>query len=149
MALSLTLLLGFSVLGAATDPKAAILAADRVQPKTLAALLADKVAKSKPKLLQVGFIELYRDGHIPGSVYAGPASEKKGLKALEAAVKGLKRESPLVIYCGCCPWEHCPNVLPAYQRLKALGFKHVQVLEMDHGLDIDWTKQGFPTTKPE
>jgi hypothetical protein len=132
---------------AAADNKAAILKADRVQPKSLAALLASKASTPRPNLIHIGFQELYRQGHIPGSVYSGPPSTPAGLKALESTANSLSRDQALVIYCGCCPWGDCPNVLPAYKLLRKMGFKKVQVLEMRKNYGSDWAEKGYPDMK--
>lgn len=95
----------------------------------------------------VGFEFLYRAGHIPGSVFAGPASESAGLAKLQAQVKSLPRTKPIIIYCGCCPFIKCPNVRPAYRALKAMGFRNVKVLEIDGSFQQDWVKKGYPFDK--
>lgn len=145
----LALCLGAATAGAAKDPKTAIVAADRVQPKGLAALLAAKTPKAKPGLLHIGFQELYRQGHIPASIFAGPGTTAAGLKLLESKVKGLSRDKALVLYCGCCPWGDCPNVLPAYQLLKKMGFKNLKVLEIKENFGADWAAKGYPETQGE
>lgn len=121
-------------------------AAALLEPAALARRLGD-VKKPRPVLLQVGFVELYKIGHIPGSVYAGPASRPEGLAKLRERVKGLSRDRELVVYCGCCPFVHCPNVEPAYAALKALGFKRVRVLELKRSFGQDWSGAGLPTVK--
>jgi hypothetical protein len=35
-----------------------------------------------------------------------------------------------VIYCGCCPWTHCPNMKPADDALHAMGFTKVKSLSI-------------------
>ena len=71
---------------------------------------------------------LYTQAHIPGSEYIGPASSESGLQQLHKRVEPLPRDKFIVIYCGCCPWSHCPNVKPAHDALRALGFTNVKVL---------------------
>jgi hypothetical protein len=34
----------------------------------------------------------------------------------------------VVIYCGCCPLDKCPNVRPAFTLLKTMGFTNLHVL---------------------
>ena len=90
------------------------------QPKELVAQIQAK--GPQPALIHVGFAVLYRGKHIPNSVYAGPANTPAGLQALRAAVASLPRDREIVVYCGCCPWDHCPNIKPAMEALKQMGF---------------------------
>ncbi len=107
--------------------------------------LSDQKSK-KPVILQVGFDFLYNEEHIPGTKYAGPASNKKGIDTLKAEVKNLSRDQEIIIYCGCCPWKHCPNIRPAYKTLSDLGFKNVHVLYLPDSFAKDWKDKGYPVT---
>jgi len=64
-------------------------------------------------VLQVGSRLLFDREHIPGAIYAGPAFKPEGIEALRARVAPLSRSRAIVLYCGCCPWSHCPNIAPA------------------------------------
>lgn len=111
-----------------------------IQPKELAAGLS-----SKPAIFHVGFNTLWRNGkHIPGAVYAGPGARPEGLDALKAAVAKLPRDRQIVIYCGCCPWDHCPNVRPALALLQQLGFTHVHALYLAQNFKTNWIDAGYP-----
>ncbi len=96
------------------------------------------------KWIQVGFRVLYKGAHIPGSIYAGPASTPSGLRRLRHLVKAWPRTASIVIYCGCCPFRMCPNIRPAYALLHGMGFTHIQVLDLPQGLDRDWIQKGLP-----
>jgi hypothetical protein len=52
-----------------------------------------------------------------------------------------------VLYCGCCPWDKCPNVRPAYDALKKMGFLQLKVLRMNQDFARDWVEKGLPTEK--
>ena len=121
-----------------------------VQPKDLAAQLAGKV--SNPVVIHVGPNFLYRGKHIPGSVYAGPGAQPAGLDALKAVVDKLPRTREIVVYCGCCPWSHCPNVKPAVEFLRQMGFTKVKAMYVETSFAADWTDKGYPveagTPKP-
>ena len=105
-------------------------------------------AKSeKPLLIQVGSHVLYTQAHIPGSEYIGPASNESGLQSLRKRVGPLPRNKFIVLYCGCCPWSHCPNVKPADDALRAMGFTNVKVLYIADNLGADWVDKGFPIAK--
>jgi thiosulfate/3-mercaptopyruvate sulfurtransferase len=114
-----------------------------IQPKELAAALRSSTSP-KPLLLQVGFRVLYVQAHIPGSEYMGAASTAEGLQQLRARVEKLPRNEAIVLYCGCCPWTHCPNVQAAYQQVHSMGFTNVKVLYIAHDFGTDWVSKGYP-----
>lgn len=120
------------------------LAADlnTIEPKDLAATLDSKAGR--PLLIHVGFPTLYRGKHIPQSIYAGPASRPDGLEALKKAAANLPRDRELVVYCGCCPWEMCPNIKPAVEALKQMGFTKVKALMIAKNFQADWVDHGYP-----
>jgi thiosulfate/3-mercaptopyruvate sulfurtransferase len=101
----------------------------------------------KPLMIQVGSHVLYSQAHIPGSEYIGPASSADGLERLRKRVEPLPRNKFVLIYCGCCPWSHCPNVKPADDALHALGFTNVKVLYIANNFGADWVDKGYPVAK--
>jgi rhodanese-related sulfurtransferase len=124
-------------------------AASLIEPQELAALLKDTPAAKQPLLLQVGFRKLYDQAHIPGSEYAGPTSTPAGLEILRERVAHLPKDAAIVIYCGCCPWSHCPNIAAAYDLLHKLGFTRVRVLHVADNFGSDWVDKGYATaTQP-
>ena len=116
-------------------------AAQVTQPSQLAAELSKG---AKPLILQVGFEVLYKSKHIPGSIYAGPASTPEGLEALKQAVRTLPKNANIYIYCGCCPIDKCPNIRPAFKELKAMGFTHLHVVMLETSFGKDWVAHGYP-----
>lgn len=100
-------------------------------------------------ILQVGSRLLFDEAHIPGSEYAGPASSAMGLEALRTRVAGLPRSRPIVLYCGCCPWDHCPNVAPAWALLHGMGFTHLRVLYIASNFGTDWVARGYGIEKSQ
>lgn len=127
-------------------PAASIPVADLIQPATLAADLK-RTSAPKPVILQVGFRTLYVQAHIPGAEYVGAASEDAGLQNLRARVATLAKDTAIVIYCGCCPWSHCPNIAAAYDALHAMGFTGVKVLYIADNFGDNWANQGYPVAK--
>lgn len=101
----------------------------------------------KPLVLCVGFPVLYQGGHIVGAKFAGPASRSAGIQALKHAVQNLPRDKHIVLYCGCCPWNRCPNIRPAFSTVQELGFTNVQVLSLPTNFREDWIAKGFPIEK--
>lgn len=118
-------------------------ASQLVQPEQLAASLRSP-QEPKPLILQVGFRVLYVQAHIPGSEYVAAGSSPNGVQQLRARVEKLPRSKAIVLYCGCCPWSHCPNVKPAYQELRDMGFTNVKVLFIARDFGTDWVSKGYP-----
>jgi len=101
----------------------------------------------KPLIIQVGSHVLYTEAHIPTSEYIGPASREIGLLQLRKRVEPLPRNKSIVLYCGCCPWNHCPNVKPADDALQAMGFTNVKVLYIANNFGADWVDKKYPVAK--
>jgi thiosulfate/3-mercaptopyruvate sulfurtransferase len=117
---------------------------DLLEPAALAGILQS--AKSKPPvILAVAFPVLYNNKHLPHAIFAGPGSSPDGIDALKKAVAGLPKDSDIVIYCGCCPMEKCPNVRPAYSTLRQMGFTKVRVLRVPTNMTTDWFDHGYPS----
>jgi thiosulfate/3-mercaptopyruvate sulfurtransferase len=118
-----------------------------INPEDLVRLLPS--SKEKPLMLQVGSHMLFLQAHIPGSEYAGPAANGSGLQQLRKRVESLPRNKFIVLYCGCCPWNHCPNVKPADDALHSMGFTNVRVLYIADNFGTNWVDKGYPTAKGE
>ena len=97
----------------------------------------------KALILQVGSRVLFEQAHIPGAEYAGPTSRPEGLELLRKRVANLPRDREIVIYCGCCPWNRCPNLGPAWSLLESMGFTHVRALYIADNFGADWVAKGF------
>lgn len=123
--------------GAEAIPKSALM-----QPADLVALLS-----KKPMVICVAFPFLYRAAHVEGALYGGAGSKPEGLETLAALVKSVRKDKEIVLYCGCCPWDHCPNMEPAYNKLKSLGYTRVKAVMIPTNLHTDWITKGYPTTK--
>lgn len=119
-----------------------------VNPDELVKILQSSKA-DKPLLIHVGSHVLYAQAHIPGSEYIGPASDANALQRLRARVESLPRNKFIVIYCGCCPWTHCPNMKPADDALHAMGFTNVKSLYIADNFGTDWVDKGYPVAKGE
>lgn len=120
---------------------------DLIEPADLAARLTNSTAPKSP-ILFVGFTVLYRGGHIPGAILAGPASKAEGLEELRQAAAKLPHDAPVIIYCGCCPFDHCPNVRPAFAELRKMGFTKVTLLDIPANMATDWISKGYPFQRP-
>jgi len=127
-------------------------AADSTNLKTLTSeelLHMLKAPNAKPLLFHVGSHMLYLQAHIPSSEYLGAGSTEQGIQNLRKRVGGLPKNTAIVLYCGCCPWSHCPNVNPAYDALQHMGFTNVKVLYIANNFGADWVDKGYPVAKGE
>ncbi len=127
-------------------------AADSTRLKTVSAedVVSSLTAKTgKPLLFHVGSHMLYLQAHIPGSDYLGAGSTPEGIERLRKRVSTLPKNTDIVLYCGCCPWSHCPNVNPAYEVLQQMGFTNVKVLFIANNFGTDWVDKGYPVAKGE
>lgn len=116
--------------------------ADLLEPAQLAEELqtAKQIA---PTIVYVGFRTLFEGGHIPGASFHGTASKEDGLADLKTWAAKLPRSTNLIIYCGCCPFDHCPNIRPAYSALHEMGFTHLRVLVLPTSFAADWIEKGY------
>ena len=128
----------------APDPWAA---EQTISPAAFAKELADSKAGDRPTIVCVGFRNFYEGAHIPGASYHGPASTADGLDDLKKFASDLPSTTGLVIYCGCCPLVHCPNVRPAFSALVGMGFARVRLLALQQSFASDWMKPGYPVSK--
>jgi len=118
---------------------------DLLDASTAAAKL--KARPADQPLLQVGFQALYKSVRVTGAKYAGPGSTAEGIANLEQQVKGVPTDRAILLYCGCCPWEKCPNIRPAFKKLHDLGYTNVQVVKIPTNLHNDWVEPGYPVEK--
>ena len=117
--------------------------AQLLKPEALVQLL-HTTNKDKPLILQVGSHMLFAQAHIPGSEYAGQGSQPAGIEQLQNRVNSLPRKKLIVLYCGCCPWNRCPNLGPAFAKLRDMGFTNVKVLYLANNFGADWAGKGYP-----
>lgn len=132
----------------AAQPAASIPAEKLVQPEQWAAKIKDGSAAST-LMFHVGFKTMFDQAHIPGSQYAGPGNSGAGLQVLRDRVAQVEKDSPILIYCGCCPWVRCPNMAGAYEALVELGFTNVKALFIEDNFGKDWVEKGYPTGKSQ
>jgi thiosulfate/3-mercaptopyruvate sulfurtransferase len=129
----------------AQNPASPWTAAQTVQPAELEKELA--AGKSVPTVLFVGFQRLFSAGHIKGAQFHGSGGTAEGLAQIKTWAHSLPRSTNLVIYCGCCPMEHCPNVRPPFSLLREMGFTKVRVLILPTSFEVDWAEKGLPYDK--
>lgn len=95
--------------------------------------------ESRPLILDVG-----PAGVILHALELGPAHEQAGYDALKKTLGSYSKDKAIVIYCGCCPFDKCPNIRPAFRLFQKMGFSHVQVLNLSRNLKADWIDKGYP-----
>lgn len=136
-------LLTFAVAGLrAQEPSSSVIPkSELLQPEELSQQLT--TVYSKALILQVGSRMLFDQAHIPHSEYAGPTARPEGIDKLRARVKDLPKDQSIVLYCGCCPWNRCPNIGPAWTLLHEMGFTNVKALYIADNFGKDWVAKGF------
>jgi len=112
---------------------------DTIEPADLV-----KMLPKSPVILNVGPRTIYLQAHIPTAEYVGMTYEPAGIQALRERVKKLQKRTLIVLYCGCCPWERCPNLAPALNEMHSLGFKNVKALHISQNFGADWVNKGYP-----
>lgn len=105
---------------------------------------AVSAAGARPHVMHVGPAVLFKRAHVPTAVHAGEGGDPDGLAEIATALTPLAHDTDLVLYCGCCPYENCPNIRPAYSKAVELGFTKVRVLDLPTNLKTDWTDHGLP-----
>ena len=107
-------------------------------PAELAKLINDNSAYL-PIVFSIGPVAI-----VTGSIDVGPAKEKDNLKKLKEQLKKLPKDTAIVIYCGCCPFKHCPNIRPAFKLLNEMKFTNHKLLNLPTNIKVDWIDKGYP-----
>lgn len=84
---------------------------------------------------------------IPNSIDIGMGKDEKNMEKFKEEVDRLPKDKHIVIYCGCCPFERCPNVRPAIAYLKNQSFTNYYLLNLPHNIKTDWIDKGYPVVK--
>jgi len=111
---------------------------DLIEPSALAAIIANPKA-NQPKIFNIGVVD-----NIKGAINMGGVSEKENLQKLNNALSKLPKSTFLVVYCGCCPFERCPNIRPAVNLIKTMGFTNGRLLNLPTNLKQNWVDKGYP-----
>jgi hypothetical protein len=110
------------------------------QPASLAATLSS--GKDLPVIFSVG-----PGAIIPHSIDIGMVKDEKNLAKLKEQLGKLPASTNILIYCGCCPYERCPDVRPAIALLQAMKFTNYHLLDLPHNIKTDWIAKGYPVAK--
>ena len=98
--------------------------------------------KDLPAIIGVGPVPT-----IPHAVEIGMVNKKEGIADLKKYLGKIPRDKKIVIYCGCCPFDHCPNIRPAINALKEMKFTNYFLLNLPHNIRKDWIDKGYPVSK--
>jgi hypothetical protein len=109
-----------------------------IEPATLAAAINAGEVKNAV-IYNIGVVE-----DIKGATHIGGASKAENLEKLKRTASALPKSTPIIIYCGCCPFAKCPNIRPAFTELKSLGFNNVKLLNLPVNLQTNWIAKGYP-----
>ena len=112
-------------------------------PKDLATII-NSSSEVKPLIISVGPAGIIKD-----AIDIGPAQEKENLKKLKELLSEEKKDREIVIYCGCCPFQKCPNIRPAFSLLNSMKFTKHKLLDLPHNLKADWINNGYPMNNKE
>ncbi len=111
---------------------------DLTAPSDLAATL--KSNKNVPIMFSIG-----PGAIIPNSIDIGMVKDEKNMDKFREQISKLPKTANILIYCGCCPYEHCPDVRPAIALLKNMKFTNYHLLDLPQNIKTDWISKGYPT----
>ncbi len=111
---------------------------DLMEPSALAAIISNPKAK-QAQIFNIGVVE-----DIKGAKKMGGASVNANLEKFKNALSSLPKNTLVVVYCGCCPFEKCPNIRPAFNLMKSMGFTNGKLLNLPTNLKQNWIDKGFP-----
>ena len=112
-----------------------------IQPQELANLI-NNPKSIKPVIFNVGPVD-----QIKGAINIGAVNSEEGMKKFKFEVSKVFADKEVVVYCGCCTSDNCPNIRPAIKYLNENGFKKAKVLNIPVGIKEDWVQKGFPLEK--
>jgi thiosulfate/3-mercaptopyruvate sulfurtransferase len=117
-----------------------------IEPSELAAKITNESVKP-PLIISVspeGAHGIAPGKGIKGAVDFGDADERQNLEKLKASLEELPKDTEVVLYCGCCPFDVCPNIRPAFSLLNEMGFTNHKLLNLKKNIRVDWLNKGYP-----
>lgn len=104
--------------------------------------LANKINRNQMQhtiVINIGPDALIKDSH-----HIGPTSLSENVEKLKVFLADISKDKEVVLYCGCCPFDICPNIRPAFQLLMNLGFSRGKLLDIPKNIKTDWIAKGYP-----
>ncbi|MCF0063382.1 rhodanese-like domain-containing protein [Dyadobacter chenwenxiniae] len=111
----------------------------QLMPTSELAALIENPDAAKPLIINIG-----PQAVIKGSVDVGPGKEKDNIKKLEKMLSKEKKDREVILYCGCCPFDKCPNIRPAFSLIKEKGFAKAKLLNVPKNIKTNWIDAGYP-----
>lgn len=112
-----------------------------MEPAELAEILNNPKAK-QPLVISVAPAAVIRN-----SVDIGPGEESSNIQKLRKHLKNTSKDEAIVVYCGCCPFDKCPNIRPAFSLLNEMQFKNHKLLNIKQNLKVNWIDRGYPVNE--
>lgn len=81
---------------------------------------------------------------IKNSIDVGVTNEKVNLEKLRLELDKLQPDAEVVVYCGCCPFDHCPNIRPAFTLMNEMKFTNHRLLNLPKNIKVNWIDKGYP-----
>ncbi len=93
----------------------------------------------KPVIFNVGPVD-----QIKGAIKVGAVSTEEYFVKFKNEVAKVAKDKEVVVYCGCCSSQNCPNIRPAIKYLTESGYKKAKVLDIPIGIKEDWVQKDYP-----
>lgn len=137
---SVALLVASIALATAFHPKET----DPWKPEQLLAPSELAATINNPNAIQPIILNIGPAGHIKNSIKIGATREKENLDAMKKLLAKEPKHRVIVLYCGCCPFQNCPNIRPAFSLLNDMKFTNHKLLNLTKNLKVDWIDHGYP-----
>ena len=111
--------------------------AQMVEPADLNKTLNNPKAK-QPVIFCIG-----PSAVIKNSIDIGPGYDKANINKLKQQLNKLPKNTNIIFYCGCCPYERCPNIRPVYRLMNEMGFTNHHLLNLPRNIKVDWIDKGY------
>lgn len=108
------------------------------------AILASKISQNDVNDILI--VSVGPDAVIKNSVDIGATQEKENIKKLENYLENVSKDKEVIIYCGCCPFDRCPNIRPAFILLNNMRFKNAKLLDIPKNIKVNWIDKDYPTS---
>ena len=109
-----------------------------MEPADLAQLINDPKAR-QPIIFSIGPAAV-----IKNSIDIGAVNDKVNWEKLRLELAKLSPDAQVVIYCGCCPFDHCPNIRPAFDLMNEMKFKNHKLLNLTKNIKVNWIDKDYP-----